>query len=279
MAARRMFSKRLTESTKFLKMPATSQNLYFHLGMNADDDGVVEALLVMRTVGATEDDLRVIVSKGFATVLNEDMVTYLNDWRENNNIRADRKIDSIYKELLLSIVPDISLVEAKTSYYSRKKAICQTNDGQVTDVCPPRLGKDSLDKNRLDNNITSNVILSGAETAPAPNTTPDASGILLSLVDKTDYDVPLSKIEEWKEAYPAVDIEQELKKMSAWLNANPSRKKTRRGINRFINTWLSREQDKGGRYRVSNYNGQNGGNGISEAARHEAEQRAAYGKY
>ena len=274
-----MFSKRLTESTKFLKMPATSQNLYFHLGMNADDDGVVEALLVMRTVGATEDDLRVIVSKGFATVLNEDMVTYLNDWRENNNIRADRKIDSIYKELLLSIVPDISLVEAKTSYYSRKKAICQTNDGQVTDVCPPRLGKDSLDKNRLDNNITSNVILSGAETAPAPNTTPDASGILLSLVDKTDYDVPLSKIEEWKEAYPAVDIEQELKKMSAWLNANPSRKKTRRGINRFINTWLSREQDKGGRYRVSNYNGQNGGNGISEAARHEAEQRAAYGKY
>ena len=260
-------------------MPATSQNLYFHLGMNADDDGVVEALLVMRTVGATEDDLRVIVSKGFATVLNEDMVTYLNDWRENNNIRADRKIDSIYKELLLSIVPDISLVEAKTSYYSRKKAICQTNDGQVTDVCPPRLGKDSLDKNRLDNNITSNVILSGAETAPAPNTTPDASGILLSLVDKTDYDVPLSKIEEWKEAYPAVDIEQELKKMSAWLNANPSRKKTRRGINRFINTWLSREQDKGGRYRVSNYNGQNGGNGISEAARHEAEQRAAYGKY
>ena len=206
----------------------------------------------MRTVGATEDDLRVIVSKGFATVLNEDMVTYLNDWRENNNIRADRKIDSIYKELLLSIVPDISLVEAKTSYYSRKKAICQTNDGQVTDVCPHRLGKDRLDKNRLDNNITSNVILSGAETAPAPNTAPDDSGILLSLVDKTDYDVPLCKIEEWKEAYPAVDIEQELKKMAAWLNANPSRKKTRRGINRFINTWLSREQDKGGRYKNAN---------------------------
>lgn len=152
----------------------------------------------------------------------------------------------------------------------------QLVDNRDTQV---RLGKDSLDKNRLDNNITSNVILSGAETAPAPNTAPDVSGILLSLVDKTDYDVPLSKIEEWKEAYPAVDIEPELKKMSAWLNANPSRKKTRRGINRFINTWLSREQDKGGRYRGNNYNGQNGGNGTSEAARHEAEQRAAYGKY
>ncbi len=279
MAARRMFSKRLTESTKFLKMPATSQNLYFHLGMNADDDGVVEALIVMRTIGATEDDLRVIVSKGFATILNEDMVTFLNDWRENNNIRADRKIDSIYKELLLNNIQDISLVEAKPSYYSRKKVICLTNDGQVTDICPPRLGKDRIDQYSLDNNITSNVILSGAETTPAQNTTPDASGILLSLVDKTDYDVPLSKIEEWKEAYPAVDIEPELKKMAAWLNANPSRKKTRRGINRFINTWLSREQDKGGRYRGSNYNGQNGGTRTSEAARHEAEQRAGYGKY
>lgn len=94
--------------------------------------------------------------------------------------------------------------------------------------------------------------MSGAETAPDQNTDSDCSGILLSLVDKTDYDVPLSKIKEWKEAYPAVDIEQELKKMAAWLNANPTRKKTKRGINRFINIWLSREQDKGGRYKNGN---------------------------
>lgn len=78
---------------------------------------------------------------------------------------------------------------------------------------------------------------------------PDLSGILLPLIDKSLYDVPLDKIALWKEAYPAVDVEQELKKMTAWLEANPKRKKTRRGIGTFINTWLSREQDKGGRYR------------------------------
>lgn len=141
-------------------MPATSQNLYFHLVMHADDDGIVEAYSVIRLVGATEDDLRVIVSKGFATLLNEDMVTYINDWNENNTIRADRKTDSIYQELLLKVVPGVELVESKKSYYARKKEICQTNDGQMTDNCQPvdRLSKDKLSKDKLSkDNININI--------------------------------------------------------------------------------------------------------------------------
>ena len=55
MAQRRMFSKRIIESAKFLKMPISCQALYFHLGMNADDDGIVEAFKVMRMTGSTED--------------------------------------------------------------------------------------------------------------------------------------------------------------------------------------------------------------------------------
>lgn len=242
MATRRMFSARITESAKFLKMPPSSQNLYFHLGMKADDDGVVEAYPVMRMTSSTEDDLRVLIGKGFVTILNEDLVVFIDDWLENNNIRADRKVDSIYKDLLLQIVPDANVKLSKPTYYSRKKEICQTNDGQMTDNCPHRLGKDSIDKNSIDINTI----------CPKPEQPPqDSSGILLSLVDKTEYDVPLSKIEEWKTAYPAVDIIQELHKMAAWLGSNPKRKKTRRGIDRFINSWLSREQDKGGIYKSS----------------------------
>lgn len=147
-----MFSSRVTESTRFVKMPATSQNLYFHLGMKADDDGVVEAYPVMCIIGASEDDLRVLVSKGFVTILNEDMVAFLNDWLENNNIRKDRKTDSIYKELLLKVIPEVELKEPK-------KAI----DNQVSDICQPndRIGKDRLGKDRLSkdsNNNTSKVV-------------------------------------------------------------------------------------------------------------------------
>lgn len=75
---------------------------------------------------------------------------------------------------------------------------------------------------------------------------PYPSGILLPLVDKSFYDVPLDKIALWRETYPAVDIEQELRRMIAWLDSNPTKRKTRRGIERFINSWLARTQDGGG---------------------------------
>lgn len=105
-----------------------------------------------------------------------------------------------------------------------------------------------LDKNRLDkSSIDINTICSEPEAAS------ELSGIKIILNDKSFYDVPAEKIALWKETYPAVDVEQELKKMAAWSDANLSKRKTRRGIGRFINSWLSREQDRGGR--VQQYNG------------------------
>ena len=71
MAERRMFAKSVIGSARFLRMPSTSRLLYYDLGMQADDDGVVKAFSVMRTTGATEDDLRVLASKGFVSVLKE----------------------------------------------------------------------------------------------------------------------------------------------------------------------------------------------------------------
>lgn len=121
MAQRRMFSKRIVESARFLKMPPSTQNLYFHLGLNADDDGVVEGYNVMMQTGATEDDLKLLVAKGFVTVLNDDLVTYINDWRENNRIRADRKVDSIYKNLLVKTIPDIELQPSRRRADTKKK--------------------------------------------------------------------------------------------------------------------------------------------------------------
>lgn len=76
---------------------------------------------------------------------------------------------------------------------------------------------------------------------------PDRPAVItLSLNDKTEHPIYQEDIDGWKELYPAVDILQELRKMKGWLDANPTKRKTRRGIKRFINSWLSREQDKGG---------------------------------
>ena len=66
MAERRMFSKVITNSDSFLEMPSSSQNLYFHLNMNADDDGFVDKVKsIMRMIGAKDDDLRVLIAKSF----------------------------------------------------------------------------------------------------------------------------------------------------------------------------------------------------------------------
>ena len=126
MAERRMFSKTVINSARFLRMPQTSRLLYYDLGMAADDDGIVEAFTVLRTTGAAEDDLRVLVSKGFVVVLNEDLVSYITDWKRNNLIKTDRYHESAYHELLVKI-----------------------QDG--THLEPEvRLGKDRLGKDRLE---------------------------------------------------------------------------------------------------------------------------------
>lgn len=144
MAERRMFSKRIVGSARFLKMPILTQCLYFHLGLNADDDGIVEAYTTIKQIGATEDDLKVLVAKGFCTVLNEDLVTYITDWRENNKLRADRKIDSIYKDLLLQTVPDVD-VQQMANRADRKPRV-KSRDVPGTSLGPHRLGKDRLGK-------------------------------------------------------------------------------------------------------------------------------------
>ena len=118
----------------------------------------------------------------------------------------------------------------------------------------------TTNNNNINNNSTNNNNINNSITCPEPDKpAPDPSGILLPLNDNTYYDVPKESISKWREAYPAVDVEQQLKKMIAWLDANPKRRKTRRGINAFIVTWLSREQDKGGIYR-------NGGSRQQETA-------------
>ena len=73
-----------------------------------------------------------------------------------------------------------------------------------------------------------------------------APAYALPLNDKTDFSINEKDITEWSALYPAVDVIQQLRSMKGWLNNNPAKRKTRNGIKRFINSWLSREQDKGG---------------------------------
>ena len=112
MGTRRMFSRRITDSAKFLKMGAGAQLLYFHLCMHADDDGVVEAFTVRRGIGANEDDMKNLEGRGFIRFLDrDDEIVLINDWHEHNSIRKDRLTPSIYRYLIREVAPDMALPE------------------------------------------------------------------------------------------------------------------------------------------------------------------------
>lgn len=91
-----MFSSQIVSSDEFLEMPLTSQALYFHLDMSADDDGFVSPRKILRMTGAGEDDLKVLLAKNFV-IRFETGVIVITHWKQNNYLRNDRYTPTIYK--------------------------------------------------------------------------------------------------------------------------------------------------------------------------------------
>ena len=155
MAERRMFSRSVVNSARFLKMPISAQALYFHLGMNSDDEGVVEAYNVINLLRASDDDLKILVAKRFVRVINEDLVTYIIDWDKNNYIRPDRRQESVYRRLLSQEMTGVcqssdgQVTDKCQPDDSQMTGVCQSSDGQVVDKCPHRIGKDRIGKSSI----------------------------------------------------------------------------------------------------------------------------------
>lgn len=98
MAERRMFAKTIIDSDAFLDMPLSTQALYFHLSMRADDDGFINnPKKIQRMVGASEDDLRLLIAKNFLIPF-ESGVVVIKHWKIHNYIQKDRYNPTVYEE-------------------------------------------------------------------------------------------------------------------------------------------------------------------------------------
>ena len=147
MAQRRMFSKKITETDNFLDMPLSTQALYFHLNMGADDEGFIDkAKTIQRTIGASSDDLRILIAKGFVIPFDSGVVV-IRHWRIHNYIRSDRFQSTMHQE-----------EKKKIDFDKTKIANIKAFQDVIPDVIPNgyqmdtqvRIGKDRLDKVRLD---------------------------------------------------------------------------------------------------------------------------------
>ena len=96
MAQRRMFSLSVVDTDSFLSLPVSAQNLYFHFGMRADDDGFVASpKKIMSFVKSTEDDFRLLVAKGYIIPFKSG-VCVIREWKINNYIQKDRYTETRY---------------------------------------------------------------------------------------------------------------------------------------------------------------------------------------
>ena len=146
MAERRMFAKTIIDSDAFLDMPLSTQALYFHLSMRADDEGFINnPKKIQRMVGASDDDLKLLIAKSFIIIFESGIIV-IKHWKIHNYIRGDRLHNTNYTE-------ERALLNIKDNgAYTLTSDICQTNvrqlDGSLdTEV---RLGKVSIDKDSIE---------------------------------------------------------------------------------------------------------------------------------
>ena len=142
MAERRMFAKTIIDSDPFLDMPLSTQALYFHLSMRADDDGFINnPKKIQRMIGASDDDLRVLVMKRFILPFDSGVVV-IKHWKIHNYIRNDRYKETVYQE-------EKALLELKENgAYTELSPLGIPDGNQVVDQVETqvRLGKDSIGK-------------------------------------------------------------------------------------------------------------------------------------
>lgn len=156
MAERRMFSKTIIDSDAFLDMPLSAQALYFHLSMRADDEGFVgNPKRIKGMIGASEDDLKLLIVKRFLLVF-ESGVVVIKHWKIHNYIQSDRAKPTTYIEERNTLSLD-----EKKSYIELLDTKCIQN-GYNLDT-QDSIGKDSIGK---DNIYLPRVCTHDEQTAP-----------------------------------------------------------------------------------------------------------------
>lgn len=229
MAQRRMFSTEIVASDAFLDMSVSARELYFQLGMYADDDGFVNPKRIIRMVGASDDDLRILMAKRFVLTF-ESGVIVIKHWLHNNLIRADLYKETAYKKEKA----ELGLNE-NGSYTELRKGVSGIKTIEAPKWLKIRRGETVTVKERY---------ASGTETGNR------IGKVRIGKVSKgKDILERESKhiltsnsfIEDLKKQFPDIEVGEEIEKMKDWLAANGRVKKDYKA---FARNWLRNTKPK-----------------------------------
>lgn len=223
---RRMFSPKIVDSDAFLDMPQTSQLLYFHLAMRADDDGFVgNPKKILRMIGGNDDDMKVLIGKRFILTFESGIIV-IKHWKIHNLIRSDR-----YKE---------------TQYLEEKSSLIEKENGSYTELNKGLLnGTQNVIPNV--NHRVSQVRLGKVRLGKVSESTP--AEISKSFFEGGKHYDDIREEMEIKVPQPLLDVE--LKKFNLyWTEPNKSGTRVRWeqqntfDVRRRLITWFARMKEQ-----------------------------------
>jgi len=236
MAEKRMFTQKIIDSDAFLDMPLSTQALYFHLNMRADDDGFINnPKRIQRTIGASEDDLKLLIAKRFV-ICFENGVIVIKHWRMHNTLRKDRYNPTHYQEQL-------AMLEVKgNNAYTEKECgnhLATTWQPNGNHLEPQySIDKYSIDKSSL---VEDNIPDSDEPEPPAPDKKPvkhkygEYQNVLL-----TD-----DELQKLKTEYS--DYQQRIENLSSYVASTGKRYKSHYAT---IRNWARKDAEKPGRKEI-----------------------------
>lgn len=195
-----MISKTVTQTHRFLRLPLEAQALYFHLIQNCDDDGVVEAFPILRMIGASEDNLGLLVVKRFVKPLNEEMVYFVVDFHEQNTVRKDRYTPSVYKDLLEQNAENLITDSDDTT---GKPLVNQTET-----TGKPNISKDNISKGKVSKGSSKETQEEKTTTTTAPIFSQEFINLYQSFEQESGR--PLSAIQQQELGYMLDDFNADL---------------------------------------------------------------------
>jgi hypothetical protein len=242
MAGRRMVNIRIIDSDNFLELPLSTQALYFHLLLRADDDGFINnPKRIQRMIGGSEDDFKLLIAKQYILTFSSGVIV-IKHWRMHNCIKKDRyhETDCINEKNMLY------LNENKT--YTFEKPQCIQNGDNLEPEWNPSIGKVSLGKSSINNNILPEQAgQQKQEQQKLENDNKDFKQLYqgareyhMPLKNGDDYVVTENDVERFEQLYPDLDIHAEMRKMYGWLISHKQKQKTKRGMPKFLNGWINR---------------------------------------
>lgn len=237
MARKRMIAPSFWTDEKTGECSMMERLLFLGLISNADDEGIGRANpKLLKSLIFPYDDLRISdFEKSLNKLASLKLIKlYQHDEQKYYTVTNFNKHQTINRPTPSELPKPPTTTENNTHEQISEQSV--SNHETVT----PNIKEVKLKEDKLKESNS----MPGAETAPDSNK--ETPIIELTLNDKSMHPITQKDIDQWSELYPAVDVMQELRNMKGWINANPQRRKTKTGINRFITNWLSKAQNQGG---------------------------------